>query len=75
MSDKDRQKKDGQNKNKKIQARHHNKELAEKGAAATTKANVAQPKTFAEDKAAGESGSTSGSRTARAKAAKADKGK
>lgn len=75
MSDKERQKKDGQDKNKKNQARRRADWLEENAAAATVDGNVKQPKTFDEDDAPGESGSTSASQTARAKAAREVKGK
>lgn len=75
MSDKDRQKKDGQDKNKKNQARRRANQLEENDSAATVDGNVAQPKTFDEDDAPGEPGSTSASHTARAHAAKTVKGK
>ena len=74
MSDKERQKKDGQDKNKKNQRRRANQSIG-KDLAATIDANVTRPKTFDEDDAPGQSGSTSASRTARAKAAKEVKGK
>lgn len=74
MSDKERQKKDGQDKNKKNQRRRTGQAEGQ-DSAATIKANVARPKTFDEDDEPGQSGSTSASRTARAKAAKEVKGK
>jgi hypothetical protein len=75
MSDKERQKKDGQDKNKKNQARRRDGQLKDNDSASTVAGNVNRPATFDEDDPPGEPGSTSASRTARAKAAREVKGK